>query len=220
MKQAKIIAVANQKGGSGKSFITTISAAYTNTKHKVLVICIDDYQKTMHIYYNKDLKNGYKENELLTLISVDATKTLKAIEQNINDYDYIFIDIPGNLKKDGVISTLTVVDIILIPTALSDEDQESTLIFIDLLKEKILPLREKHGYKTTVYGILNQEYRKSLEYKKFKRKNPFGIDFFNTVIPHSRPLVRKASTKELIEHNQEQLDMTNFYNELHVKLGL
>lgn len=214
--EAKIITVANMKGGVGKSTLTSIFASYlhNNKKNKTLVIDADDTQQTVSMTRKKDLERGIPENTLYEILSTNSLDASEYITSLIPDFDYIFIDLPGNLKQKGVLSCLIQIDLFIIPTTLSDEDLDATIRFIDLLFRDVVPEREQNGLKTNLYGILYKVSKRSKEYSEFSKNiKDFPIPFFAEVVPNSDVMKRAISTANNMNYISKTFHIGNIYKE-------
>ena len=81
-------------------------------------------------------------------------------------FDIIIVDFPGNLKQPGVIETLMMIDIIIIPFSPSPIEIQATIEFFNFYKTNILSVRENNGFNTIVRGLLNRVSPNMLEFKE------------------------------------------------------
>jgi len=127
----KVISLANQKGGCGKStIIMNLALNFALQKRRVILFDTDPQQssyETLHV----------REDKLLKVVAVysDIYQTLEKYEPY---YDYAFIDTPPH---DTEIVTISVVcsDLVIIPVQDSPLDIRSTRVTVDLIgKAKLL----------------------------------------------------------------------------------
>ena len=213
--KAKIISFGNMKGGVGKSTLATIMATFLfNKEKKVLILDCDDFQKTIFKTREEELENNQNNNgfEIIATNSEDASSLIENLE---NSFDYIFIDLPGNLKQKGVLELYTYVDYLFIPTRFTDDDLDAAFEFLNLINKHILPIRKEAGLKTTINGIAYMEDSKSKEYKDYlKQKNELSLNFLESNIPNSRILIRKKSTFNDLNYVTNTYNIGHFYKEI------
>lgn len=217
-KQAKIICIGNQKGGTGKSTGVSIIANYLSkkTKFNILVVDADDLQQTLMKFREIDLQKGYSIDDLYHLVHISSNDFPKMSQGFIMDYDYIFIDLPGNLKQEGVISCYNLVDYLFIPTGTSIADIDSTIKFITLYNEKVVPIRNNFGAKTQIYSYLSRVKRNTNDYKAAKENRIFeniGIPMMEHDIAETVSLQSYATTAEVYSSVRNSNDYEAFCKE-------
>lgn len=127
----KVISLANQKGGCGKStIIMNLALNFALQKRRVILFDTDPQQSSYETLQ-------VREDKLLKVVAVysDIYQTLEKYEPY---YDYAFIDTPPH---DTEIVTISVVcsDLVLIPVQDSPLDIRSTRVTVDLIgKAKVL----------------------------------------------------------------------------------
>ena len=221
-KDAKIVCLANLKGGVGKSFLTSFFAsALQQQGFNTLVIDADDLQHTVGMIRDRDLQKHESIDNLFEVIRTNSIDALDIINNTINDFDYIFIDIPGNFKQAGVIECISFADILLIPTSLTDEDLDGVIQTLNILFEDVLPARNKTGLSTEIHGILYKVNNRSIEYNDFlKEKGNYPIKFFETVVPHSEVLKRQSSTIGILNYDSKSFNVIDLVNEFNEKFKI
>jgi len=217
-KPAKIICIGNQKGGTGKSTGVSIIANYIaqKTKYEILVVDADDLQQTLMKFREIDLAKGYNIDNLYHLVHISSNDFPKMSQGLIYDYDFIFIDLPGNLKQEGVISCYNLVDYLFIPTGTSIADIDSTMKFIDLYREKVIPIRSHHGAKTNIYSYLSRVKRNTNDYKAAKENRileKIGVPMMENDISETVFLQSNATTAEVYSSIRRSIDYEAFCKE-------
>jgi cellulose biosynthesis protein BcsQ len=211
-----IVVVGNMKGGVGKSTVTSILANYIHNElpeKSVIVIDADDMQGTLDMLRNQDLlvksyEQGVPMDQVNTdffydVVKVNSSNVPKQIEYLSGKVDYIFVDLPGNLKQSGVIKSYTMADHFIIPTSMSNLDLDATIKFIKEIKEKVLPAREKLGAETTLHLLLNRVKPNTNEYKEFlemKAELEKEITILKTELPESTRISAKTNTIDTYHH--------------------
>ena len=167
-KEAIVCAFANQKGGVGKTTLTHLIAKTITDPaigKKCLVIELDK-QKSL-----TDIKNTIQERlqdkftmpyDLLVLKELSDVKGI--IAKEITNYDLIILDTPGTLDKDGLITALTMTDLIFIPLNSSVLEFNSTIDFIEIMY-KVKEHRAKMELPFDYFTILNRVDSKTTFYK-------------------------------------------------------
>ena len=133
MSKEIFVAFATQKGGIGKSTVTALAASYLhNVKgYNVAVVDCDDPQHSIHglrehetaliggsIYFKalacdhfrKIKKNAYPVIKSNAVNALDDAERMIAAE--VMKPDVVFFDMPGTLRSNGVIKTLSQMDYI------------------------------------------------------------------------------------------------------------
>lgn len=154
---AIILGFANQKGGVGKSTLTHLVAKTLGspTMGKKVLVVETDKQGTL-----TDIREGFKENGVTTFPYDLIRSTVLDFGQhisgeNLQKYDYIFMDMPGTIDKEGIITMLLNADILFLPLSPSTFDINSTVGFIEevySVKQRRLQLELPFEY----YTIINR----------------------------------------------------------------
>jgi cellulose biosynthesis protein BcsQ len=175
-----VVSFCNSKGGSGKSTLTAIFAGYMHTIGnkqglKIGVIDADDTQNTISQIRNREtVSDESLEYEIMNISSSDISHNIEYIKES---FDIVLIDLPGNLKQDGVVESLYFVDVAIIPFEPSIISIDGTLLFFEIYS-KIVADRKANGIKTIVRGLPNRVTINLREYKDLKSNKdelPFVI---------------------------------------------
>jgi len=132
---SKIILIANNKGGSGKTTIAINLAGYLSSKSKVLLIDADpqasvcDWNKAR----NKNASANLKHKNLTVTETPFLQKKLKQIP-HITGYDFIIIDSPPEDAKT-MRTALVISDYAIIPISPSPLDIRSSFITIKTIRD-------------------------------------------------------------------------------------
>ena len=159
MNKEIFVAFATQKGGIGKSTVTALAASYLhNVKgYNVAVVDCDDPQHSIHglrehemglidsstyfkalacDHFRKIKKNAY------TIVKSNAVNALDDAESMIATEDVkpdvVFFDMPGTLRSNGVIKTLSQMDYIFTPLSADRFVVESTLKFVTMFRDRLM----------------------------------------------------------------------------------
>jgi cellulose biosynthesis protein BcsQ len=194
---AKIISFASQKGGCGKSSVTTLVAsvlAYREHK-KVAVLDFDSRQKSLANARENELasitpkkeENGeytcadprlYKSFmsqgekpyviESLTMAFTDAL--IDKIEKYNQEYDYVFFDLPGSIDNNDFFNLIQNCDFVFIPFIQEAYVFQSNAEFAFFLVEHILNNEECRM--KNLYYFWNR-YKETVRPKQFEEMETY-----------------------------------------------
>jgi len=143
MSKEIFVAFATQKGGIGKSTVTALAASYLhNVKgYNVAVVDCDDPQHSIHKALACDHFRRIKKNAY-TIVKSNAVNALDDAERMIATEDVkpdvVFFDMPGTLRSNGVIKTLSQMDYIFTPLSADRFVVESTLKFVTMFRDRLM----------------------------------------------------------------------------------
>ncbi len=204
MGQTVLIALSNQKGGVGKSTIAVTLASYlhyTMGKNVAVIDCdsgqhslnrlrdserqaldkVDDYKVLMMEQWERIHKKAYP------IVESDPRRVRKDIDALLasdEEYDIIFIDLPGSTSTEGVLSTIVNVDYVLVPIVADRFDMRSSLSFATAVMDfkatrNDIPLKEFLFFWNKVDRRVSTEVSES--YKMVMAK--LHLTVLDTVIP-------------------------------------
>jgi len=189
---SKVLIIGGQKGGTGKSTITSFIANYLSnySKLKILVIDADDLQQSLLSKRSVELNNNiYMEDKApYRLIGSLSTQVSSLISTYDDVYDIIMVDLPGNIKQEGVLSVYALANYILFPILPDFVNLNSFLKFLELYKEEVIPIQQKLAVDCKIAAFLNNVNVRSVEVKELlaqREKYNDLIPIFQNVIPHS-----------------------------------
>jgi chromosome partitioning protein len=195
---AKIICVANRKGGVGKTTLATNLAVALNTKGKSILLDADEQQSAF---------KWANQREDIKCIAVHSN-LLEKLEELDNQYEYILIDVAG---RDSTIfrEALLVSDTLVVPT-------QPSLLDLDVLsymQEKVKIAKQTNENLDAYIAInrasvrtkeLNDAIEFVKEFDEFKLLNTvlFERKQFRDAILESKSVTEMSSSKAKDEMNQ------------------
>ena len=153
MSKEIFVAFATQKGGIGKSTVTALAASYLHNvkgynvavvdsihglrEHEMGLIDSSTYFKALACdHFRRIKKNAY------TIVKSNAVNALDDAERMIATEDVkpdvVFFDMPGTLRSNGVIKTLSQMDYIFTPLSADRFVVESTLKFVTMFRDRLM----------------------------------------------------------------------------------
>ena len=206
-----IVIIGSQKGGVGKSTLTSIMCNYMHNERKdTTVIAVDaDPQASLLGLRAREVNAAGNDLMVYDILEVNPKDCFKMVATSlVGEYDYIFIDLPGNLGQDGVLQTYKLADYIIMPTGTSEFDIASLRTFREELDE-IVAFRKKGNFDTVIKAVLNRVNKSTVEYQLFsKKKKQIGkklnVDFLKSDLPDSVPAFQRgASTIKTYQHRNK-----------------
>ncbi|MDY5812923.1 MAG: ParA family protein [Bacteroides sp.] len=173
------VSFANPKGGVGKSTLALLFAAYLASLKSGLKFCIvdvDDAQNSIGSFRLRELNSDVEES--YKVLPISSSEFGSYVDYLKDEFDIIIVDFPGNLKQDGVVETLTLMDVVVMPFEPSPLCLSATLDFYRYYSNEILALRTKMGFSTIIKGLPNRINPNVMEYKELvddPRALPFEL---------------------------------------------
>jgi chromosome partitioning protein len=176
---AKIILVANQKGGSGKTTISmNLAGTLAHRGHKTMIVDGDPQGTAMR--WNASASDDCPFPASIVSLSASGSKIHRDIKQFVLDYDYIIVDSPPAADSDIAQSVLLVADLCIIPVIPSPADIWATVAIKKAIKNAAV-INESIQSKI----IINQfQSNLTLGGEIIKLLEEFGIPAFETKIGH------------------------------------
>jgi chromosome partitioning protein len=192
---AKIIAVVNQKGGSGKTTVSMqLAGALARRKNKVLVVDADP-QGTATRWAASALDETPFPASVVGL-SAASTKVHREVKKFIDDYNYIIIDCPPAADSPVPQSALLIADLALVPLIPSPLDMWAA-VGIRQVIQNVGDLNDALHSRL----ILNQcQPKTTLTQESLEILPEFGIRLARTQIQH-RQIYRQSAVFGQSVHN-------------------
>lgn len=149
-KTCKVIAVANQKGGAGKSTLATnLAVMFANDKKKVLLIDADTQQNTT-LRWHADRALYEDKVAPIDVCGLTARNLLPSTQSYKKQYDVIIIDGGARITAEAH-AAVGAADFLIVPVKAVKADVDSTSVFLEVVAQS-MEIRED-----LVAGILINE---------------------------------------------------------------
>ncbi len=173
--KAKIITIANQKGGCGKTTITMqLAGALGQDKFKVMVVDADPQGTATRWAANADDLSPFPAH--IAGLSAAGTKVHREVMKYIDHYDYIIIDCPPAVDSLVPQSALMISDLVLVPIVPSPADLWAA-VGIQNLIERIKDINT--NLQARIIANMSQA-NISLTQEVLQILNDFGIEMMET----------------------------------------
>lgn len=154
---SNIIAIISQKGGVGKSTVTTLIANIFYFQFGLNIAIVDaDYpqnsiskkrnKEMLLVQKNKRLQNAYeklyKERSPYAIYEMNLSEAIGALEQLKGKHDYIFVDVTGSINQQNILAFLKSVNHFFIPLLMDDFSISSAMELYHILNDKIQTISE------------------------------------------------------------------------------
>ncbi|MGK7953527.1 MAG: ParA family protein [Xenococcaceae cyanobacterium] len=126
---SKLIAVANGKGGTGKTTTSISLAAILGKTHKTLLVDTDAPQYSASYW----TKNG--GDKMPFDLAQESDPNLLSQLKSVDNYEFIIVDTPPSRDSEALQAVLSNVDCIILPTQASDLDVQALISTIHTLIE-------------------------------------------------------------------------------------
>jgi len=221
---AKIISVANRKGGIGKTCITLhlATALATKTKNRILVLDTDSQQSAVE-YRNFEQVNIYEGVEPpFPIISALPKFLFDEIRHYQKDYDIIFIDIPRmtEASDDSQLSTaLTYCDKLLIPISAGDLEGLSTQKFITLV-QGIEAYKNQKGFSFGYHGFLNKRNQRKENQSVVSFMQQLNVPMFDSSLADVKALSKPFTFESVLDSREGEKRFAPFFQEFLTKFEI
>lgn len=216
----KVITIANQKGGTGKSTIAAnLSCALANDKYRVLSIDSDTQSSLSNFHAVRTEKDI---TPIFSTIKIITPVIHKEVPKFESAFDVIVID-TGGRHSSQFTSAISAANIVIIPITPSPYDfwaSEDTFKMCEVIRTYKLNLE--------VYVLLNMVIERTKAIKTIDSTldellQKYGLKIFNTQL-HNLMVYKYAIDEGLSVYEKEKngkagTEFLNFYNEIKILLN-
>ena len=136
---AKILTIAQQKGGAGKTTLAAhLAVAYTAGKHRVALIDIDPQQSLTMWYRQREAAMGDAGAGML-LNSVSGWRARTEVSRMADDFDIVVIDSPPHAETEAKIAVRSA-SLVIVPVQPSPMDVWATRPTLELAAQEDVPV--------------------------------------------------------------------------------
>ena len=137
---AKVFAIAQQKGGAGKSTLAAHLALAWALKRKSVALVDIDPQQSLAAWYAQREQTLGEDKTAITFEAVTGWRAARTVEKLAESHDFVLIDTPPHADTDARVA-VRAADLVVIPVQPSPLDLWATLPTLELAaKEKSIPV--------------------------------------------------------------------------------
>lgn len=219
--EAKILSVANQKGGVGKSTITTLLTSALSDKYKVCVVDCDN-QKSITNYRAMEAATFSNTTPPYKVESLNHRFLHDFLKLNSHKYDVIFIDIPRITEEaegGSVLQILAMCEGVLIPFLGGLYEILSTKNFIKAV-EVLAKYKAENGIEFKYFGVLNRNSRKTENKETVEFLEAEGLMVFENSLANLKLFSTPSTMFSILEGSEGRKRFEPFFNEFCKKFEL
>ena len=218
MKKEKelLVAIASQKGGVGKSVFTVLLASVLHYRKgmRVAVVDCDSPQHSIALMRERDMESVMKNDDLKVnlyrqyerirkpaypVIKSDPEKAMEDLRRYMDEkgetFDIVLFDLPGTLRSEGVVHTVSAMDYIFVPLKADNIVMQSSLQFAKVLEEELIAKGNCNLKGIRLFwNMVDRRGRKDL-YDAWNRViHRMGLRLLSSHIPNTLRYNREADT--------------------------
>jgi chromosome partitioning protein len=135
---ATVIAIAQRKGGAGKTTLAAhLAVTWATTGRIVALIDTDPQASLAHWYQRREVRLG-RGGTRLDFTAVTGWRAEGEISRRAREYDIVLIDSPANADTDTR-RAIRSADLVLVPVQPSPVDVWATLPTLDMVQQESVP---------------------------------------------------------------------------------
>ncbi|GAA1468856.1 hypothetical protein GCM10017607_20100 [Microbacterium thalassium] len=183
----RIVAVANQKGGVGKTTVTMQLGATLSRRFRVLVVDVDPQQST--VWWAENVPDGLP----FDFAGSQSPKALAGMRELEAEYDFVLVDTPGSLEDTPILETvLDAADFAVLPLTPEPLAVDPTMRTITRLIE---PRGLRHG---VLLNRIDPRVPKQLETWQGLLDTTFGVPRFGNHVRQYKVLTDAPVLGQLV----------------------
>ncbi|MDC1884673.1 ParA family protein [Bacteroides uniformis] len=208
--------MASQKGGVGKSVFTVLLASVLHYRKgmRVAVVDCDSPQHSIALMRERDMEGVMKNDDLKVnlyrqyerirkpaypVIKSDPEKAMEDLRRYMDEkgetFDIVLFDLPGTLRSEGVVHTVSAMDYIFVPLKADNIVMQSSLQFAKVLEEELIAKGNCNLKGIRLFwNMVDRRGRKDL-YDAWNRViHRMGLRLLSSHIPNTLRYNREADT--------------------------
>ena len=212
----ELVAIASPKGGVGKSVFTVLLASVLHYRKcmRVAVVDCDSPQHSIALMRERDMEsvmkndglkvNLYRQYERIRkpaypVIKSDPEKAVEDLRRYMDEkgetFDIVLFDLPGTLRSEGVVHTVSAMDYIFVPLKADNIVMQSSLQFAKVLEEELIAKGNCNLKGIRLFwNMVDRRGRKDL-YDAWNRViHRMGLRLLSSHIPNTLRYNREADT--------------------------
>ena len=212
----ELVAIASQKGGVGKSVFTVLLASVLHYRKgmRVAVVDCDSPQHSIALMRERDMESVMKNDDLKVnlyrqyerirkpaypVIKSDPEKAVEDLRRYMDEkgetFDIVLFDLPGTLRSEGVVHTVSAMDYIFVPLKADNIVMQSSLQFAKVLEEELIAKGNCNLKGIRLFwNMVDRRGRKDL-YDAWNRViHRMGLRLLSSHIPNTLRYNREADT--------------------------
>ena len=218
MKKEKelLVAIASQKGGVGKSVFTVLLASVLHYRKgmRVAVVDCDSPQHSIALMRERDMEGVMKNDDLKVnlyrqyerirkpaypVIKSDPEKAMEDLRRYMDEkgetFDIVLFDLPGTLRSEGVVHTVSAMDYIFVPLKADNIVMQSSLQFAKVLEEELIAKGNCNLKGIRLFwNMVDRRGRKDLYDAWTRVIHRMGLRLLSSHIPNTLRYNREADT--------------------------
>ena len=218
MKKEKELLVCHRQpeGGVGKSVFTVLLASVLHYRKgmRVAVVDCDSPQHSIALMRERDMEGVMKNDDLKVnlyrqyerirkpaypVIKSDPEKAMEDLRRYMDEkgetFDIVLFDLPGTLRSEGVVHTVSAMDYIFVPLKADNIVMQSSLQFAKVLEEELIAKGNCNLKGIRLFwNMVDRRGRKDL-YDAWNRViHRMGLRLLSSHIPNTLRYNREADT--------------------------
>lgn len=221
-KDTRVIAVANRKGGVGKSTVAMLLAsALASDGRRVLILDCDEQATVSNIATLEAAT--YDEAEPLVAVEDLAPRfVLDFLRAHGDKYDVILIDVPRiteDKTNTALAQLLALCDSVLIPVLGSHVDAISTREFLKLV-EGIAEYKRDNGIPFSYFGFINRMNTRKDNEQAVAFLSSVGLPMFSATLNDLKVFTAPSVYFSILATAEGERRFRPFYDEFRIKFKI
>lgn len=214
-KEPLFIAFASQKGGIGKSAFTVLAASILHYRkgYRVGVVDCDAPQHSIFNMRKRDMESVeksdflkvalYRQHEQIQklaypVIKSDPEKAMEDVHSYMQnqgaEFDIVLFDLPGTLRSEGVVYTISSMDYIFIPLKADNIVMQSSLEFAEVVGEELVARHNCNLKEVCLFwNMIDRRERKETYEMWNKVMRKADMKLLDTCIPNTKRYSKELS---------------------------